>query len=679
MFWIKPAARFVPLMALLLSAFLATAQAAAPAPSCASAKLGVATVAASAAQDGNPAQHVLDGSLDTRWSGHGKGTYITADLGSPKQVCGVSVAWFNGNLRTNQFALSLSNDGVNFSSVFSGTSLQNLALQPYAVTPRTARYVRVTVNGNTVNDWASITELQVNGGGTAAMSRAQASRFLGQAAFGATAEDIQHLQSIGINAWIDEQFAMPRSTPSRVDWLYAKGYDDPTNQFSDKGADNVVWGKLIASPDTLRQRVVLALSEIFVVAQTGFGNTRYRSFALAGFQDGLEANAFGNVRSILSHVSTSPAMGSYLSFIGNQKANPVTGSEPDENYAREIMQLFTIGLLDLNLDGTPVLQNGVPRETYDQDDVTGLARVFTGWTHDTSVGTIRTPDRDYRPMVQIASRHELGEKRFLGTVIPAGTNGENSLKLALDTLFAHPNIGPFLSRQLIQRLVTSNPSPAYVARVAGKFNNNGAGVKGDLKAVIRAILTDTEARSSAGLTSPTYGKLREPMLRFLQWAHTFKATSPSPDGDWYIGNLSDPATRLAQSPGRSPSVFNFFRPGYVPPNTAIGAQGLQAPEFQITSESSAVGYANFMQSVIGSGWHSLHGDYTKLLAIANDSAALLAEINVLLAAGQVSATTLASMKTSLDTISVSTAQGRTNRVNAALTLVMCSPEYLVQK
>ena len=676
MFWIKPAARFVPLMALLLSSFLATAQTAAPAPSCASTKLGVATVAASVAQDGNPAQHVLDGSLDTRWSGYGKGTYITADLGSSKQVCGVTVAWFNGNLRTNQFALSLSNDGVNFSSVFSGTSLQNLALQPYAVTPTTARYVRVTVNGNTVNDWASITELQVNGGGTAAMSRAQASRFLGQAAFGATAEDIQHLQSIGINAWIDEQFAMPR-TRSRVDWLYAKGYDAPSFIFAATGSDHMVWRKLIGSPDTLRQRVVLALSEIFVVAQGGIEGMHYRSFALAGFQDGLEANAFGNVRSILSHVSTSPAMGKYLSFLGNQKANPTTGSDPDENYAREIMQLFTIGLLDLNLDGTPVMQNGAPRETYDQDDVSGLARVFTGWTYDTSVGTSETADRDHRPMVQIPARHELGEKRFLGTVIPAGTNGENSLKLALDTLFAHPNIGPFLSRQLIQRLVTSNPSPAYVARVAGKFNNNGAGVKGDLKAVVRAILTDTEARSDAGLTSPTYGKLREPMVRFIQWARTFKATSA--DDSWDVNNLLDPATRLAQSPTRSPSVFNFFRPGYVPANTAIGAQGLQAPEFQITSESSVVGYANFMQSVIAYGWRGLHGDYTNLSAIANDSAALLAEINVLLAAGQISSTTLASMKTALDTISVTTAQGRTNRVNAALTLVMCSPEYLVQK
>jgi uncharacterized protein (DUF1800 family) len=510
---------------------------------------------------------------------------------------------------------------------------------------------------------------------TGPLSREQSARFLSQASFGGNAADIERLRTLGTGAWLDEQMALPRSS-TYVDWLKSKGYDALDFKNSQAGSSNMLWRKLIGSPDVLRQRVSLALSEVVVISISNVV-TPFKSFASGAFMDIVEANALGNYRTLLEQVSTSPAMGAYLSFRGNQKANATTGSQPDENYAREVMQLFSIGLVNLNQDGTPQLASGKPVETYTQADVSQMARVFTGWDLDTSVGTADTPDRVTRPMVQIASRHELGTKAFLGTTIAANTNGAQSLQLALNTLMAHPNMAPFISRQLIQRLVTSNPMPAYVARVAAVFNNNGSGVKGDMKAVLRAILLDTEARSDSNLNNANFGKLREPLVRFIQWARTFGLTSP--DDSWNIGDLSDPATKLGQSPLRAPSVFNFFRPGYVPPNSSLGTAGITAPEFQITTESSVAGYVNFMQGAVSNGVGGLKANYSALLPLVGDSAALLAELNVLLAAGQLSAATLASLKTALDSISSSTATGQTNRLYAALTLVMAAPEYIAQK
>ncbi len=469
---------------------------------------------------------------------------------------------------------------------------------------------------------------------------------------------------------------MPRST-SHVEWLRSKGFDAATYKNSQTGSNNMLWRKLIGSPDTLRQRVTLALSEIIVVSISNIASTSFRSFSAAAFADILEANAFGNYRVLLEQVSTSTAMGGFLSYRGNRKANPATGSVPDENYAREVMQLFTIGLTDLNIDGTPRLTNGATTETYTQQDVSQLARVFTGWDLDTSVGTADTPDRVIRPMVQIAARHELGEKRVLGSTIAAGTDGARSLRQALDILVAHPNMAPFISRQLIQRLVTSNPSPAYIARVAGVFADNGRGIKGDMKAVISAILLDNEARSDAALADPSFGKLREPLLRFIQWARTFNLNSA--DDSWNIGDLSDPATRLGQSPLRAGSVFNFFRPGYVPPNSAIGNLALFAPEFQITTESSVAGYLNFMQRNIANGIAGMRADYSTLASLLGDTAALLAELNLILAAGQLSPATLTALKAALDTIAITTTSGQNNRLYAAVMLVMAAPEYLAQK
>jgi uncharacterized protein (DUF1800 family) len=492
---------------------------------------------------------------------------------------------------------------------------------------------------------------------------------------GATRTQIARVRSLGYAGWLDEQMALARGQ-GRWDWLIAKGFDVVDNRNGQTGFDPAAWRPLIASPDTLRQRVTLALSEIVVVGIDGL-NTAWRQFAAAQWLDLLEQHAFGNLRTLLGAVSRNLTMGVYLTFRGNAKANPANGSSPDENYARELMQLFMIGLVELNEDGTPRLANGQPQETYTQDDIAGLARVFTGWDQDLAGGNTQTPDYHRRPMVQVASRHETGAKTFLGLTIPAGTDAPTALDRALDHLYAHPNVAPFWSRQLIQRLVTSNPSPAYVQRVARVFANDGAGQRGNLAAVVRAILLDDEARGDAGLTASGFGKLREPLLRFTGWARAFAATSPS--DAWAIGNTSDAASRLGQSPLRSPSVFNFFRPGYVPPNSAIGRAGLVAPEFQITHESSVVGYLNYMQTTIASGRGDVRADYTALLPLADDAAALVAEVDLLLAASQLSAASRRTIADAVATMPSGTDANRTLRAQAAILLVMASPEYLVQK
>ncbi len=492
---------------------------------------------------------------------------------------------------------------------------------------------------------------------------------------GATREQIARVQAVGYAGWLDEQFAMAPSG-TRWDWMVSKGLDALTNKNSEAGADPTIWRKMLSSPDTLRQRVALALSEIMVASVSGF-NGGWKAFSAAAYLDLLEGQAFGNYRTLMQQVSTSAPMGEYLTFRGNVKFNAATGALPDENYAREVMQLFTIGLLQLNLDGTPKLAGGLPQETYTLDDITGLARVFTGWNYDLAGGDTNTPDYKRRPMTMTASRHETGSKTFLGTTIPAGASGEDSLRLALDAIFAHPNVAPFIGRQLILRLVCSNPSPAYVTRVATVFNNDGTGVKGNLKAVVKAILLDDEARSAARLADPAFGKQREPILRLAAWARAFKADSVN--NTWTVGNTSDPATRLGQSPLRSSSVFNFFRPGYVPPNSAIGSAGMVAPEFQITNESSVVGYLNFMQTTVSKGAGDVKADYSSLMPLADNAQALLDELNLVLAAGQLSPATLALMKGGIDTLASGTDAARLNRIYAALVLVLAAPEFIIQK
>jgi len=506
----------------------------------------------------------------------------------------------------------------------------------------------------------------------APISAAPASRFLQQATFGATRADITQVQSLGFDGWITDQMVRPRT--SHWDWLVSNGFAISANVNNTNGFDNTVWRQIISEPGQLRQRVGMALSEMLVVSINGL-NVSWRQFTAAAWLDTLLDNAFGNFRTLLERITFNPGMASFLTFLNNRRANPATGSMPDENYARELMQLFTIGLNRLNMDGTLQLSGGQPIDTYTPQDVSQLARVFTGLSLDSNDNS--TPDRYRRPLIVNASNHESGASTFLGATVPAGTDGVAAVGIALDTIFAHPNVPPFVSRQLIQRLVTSNPSAAYVGRVAAIFANNGAGVRGDLRAVVRAILLDPEARADTANGSAS-GKLREPVVRLANWARAFGATSSG--GLWPIGDTSSSTNRLAQSFGRAPSVFNFFRPGYTPPNTAIANASLVAPEFQITNEPSVVAYVNYMQGVIQNGiGNDVRADYAPLIALAADSGALVDEVNLLLAAGQLSAATVAAIRAAVDSISATATNGPTNRVYTAILLTMASPEYITQR
>ena len=527
-----------------------------------------------------------------------------------------------------------------------------------------------------------------------------AARFLLQAQFSANDADIAAVRSSGFAPWLEAQLARPNG-PTGWDWLEAQGYGDVlnTNNYYDNSypADYMIWNQLMTSPDTFRKRAALALSEYFVVSLTGL-DFAWRSHAMAQYWDTLAAGAFGNYRDLLEAVTLNVAMGYYLNTKGNKKEDS-SGRQPDENYSREVMQLFTIGLVQLNLDGTAKLDaTGKKIDTYTASDVSNLARVFTGFDVDQSQNvntvipqtgggnrTVGNPAFARLRMVQTASNHSNLAATFLGASIPANTPGAAALKTALDTLFNHPNAAPFFCKQMIQRLVTSNPSPAYVQRVATVFSNNGAGLRGDLARVFAAILQDDEARGPAGLTATEFGKLREPILRFVQWGRTFGISSGS--GTWKIGDLSNAGTQLGQSPLRAPSVFNFFRPGYVPPSTALSA-GAVAPEFQLVTESSVGGYLNYMMGVISNGLNSndISAAYTGELAVADDPAALVRRVSLMLCAGQLSAANQTLIATALAATSITSggsANGnltlRKNRVYAAVLMVMASAEYLIQK
>jgi len=506
-----------------------------------------------------------------------------------------------------------------------------------------------------------------------------ASRFLAQSAWGGNATLIDTVRTTGARAWLQSEMSRPVSQ-SMKNWLIAKSFNDASvtiNVNGEGGWTNAMWAKLFAGNDAVRQRAVLAWSEIFVVSVLGLPIS-WRNFALANHWENLEKNAFGNFRNLLEAVTLSSAMGSYLNMKGNQKTDTKTGRAPDENYAREVMQLFTIGLYQLNVDGSLKLDaSGKPIETYDNTDIQGLARVFTGWNtasgQDPQAKLVDAAYRHGLPMTLNATLHSPEEKRFLGVVVPAGTDGTTSLKVALDALFNHPNTAPFVCKQLIQRLVTSNPSPAYVGRVANVFSNNGQNVRGDLQAVWQAILLDAEATQVP--TAISAGKLREPVVRLVQWGRTFQASSI--DDLWSLG-YTDADTSLGQMPLLAPSVFNFFRPGYVPPNTALSTQKLVAPEFQITTEPTVTGYINYMVGTVNNT-RNVQADYSNELLLASTPAALVASLSLTLAAGTLSDSNQALITQAIASMPDGTAASRNNRVYAAVLLVMASADYLVQR
>jgi uncharacterized protein (DUF1800 family) len=527
-----------------------------------------------------------------------------------------------------------------------------------------------------------------------------AARFLQQASFGATRAQIDRVVAIGKPAWLDEQIALPY-TPDFVNHIQAK-YDlgadfrPGGNRYTTNWLIERFWATAATAPDQLRKRVAFALHQMLVVSladSNQWGHAR----AYANYLDILNRHAFGNYRSLLEEISLSPSMGIFLSHIRNRKEDPASGRLPDENFARELMQLFSIGLQELNLDGSLKLgPNGQPIETYNNDDVMALAKVFTGWSwglpnNQLTESNFRNASPDYsvggdqkhdlQRMKAYPLQHSDAEKRiFAGkpnmVFIEAETPAPEALRKALDALFNHPNVGPFVARQMIQRLVTSDPSPAYVARVAGAFNDNGAGVRGDMAAVVRAVLLDAEAHTPR--LQPGAGKLRDPILRVSQWMRALDVTSVS--GEFMMAGDLDV---VAQRPLSPPSVFGHYRPGYVPPNTAFSARGATAPEFQIVNETTTAQWANRAQAMAGSGlgWNgsasdvrSLYTAQAELVATGNITA-LLDQLSLLLYAGRMSGELRQAILDGVGGVNGTDAASHLNRARVAVFLALASPEY----
>lgn len=556
-----------------------------------------------------------------------------------------------------------------------------------------------------------------------------AARFLAQATFGPTEPDIARLQSIGYERWIDDQISRPISLQvPYLDWVERLPSEPSGNNHVTDATRVEIWTiNAVGTPDPsasgrlptdqLRQRVAFALSQIFVVSSQN-GTLTYQPWALASWYDMLARNALGNYRTLLEDVTLHPAMGVYLSHIQNQKADATRNVRPDENYAREVMQLFSIGLVQLAPDGT-VLRDGNDRPipTYDQATVRGFAQVFTGWNwNNTGCGTdtytcctdetyLRCGPYDYNvppwklPMQPVQAWHDITNSKQLLVypgvslaqgVLPAGGSAQSDLRAALDNIFEHPNVGPFIAFRLIQRLVTSNPSPAYIARVAAAFDDNGEGERGDLAAVVRAVLLDPEALHPV---DPHFGKLREPLIKTTHLWRAMNARSVS----GRIDNLN-PYPQIeawyGQGPLRSPSVFNFYRPDYRQPGE-VNTLGLYSPEFQILSDTMAVATPNrlfslsfcFYRDAAGnpdaSCWNDGRGatmylDTTRDAPLAaSDPAALIDKYDRLFLSGQMSSYMRDILLTRLQSIGGGN-RGRL-RVQHALYLILNSPEYSIQK
>ncbi|MGI9222614.1 MAG: DUF1800 domain-containing protein, partial [Woeseiaceae bacterium] len=440
------------------------------------------------------------------------------------------------------------------------------------------------------------------------------------------------------------------------------------------------WHRAVTARDELRQRVGFALSEIFVVSDS-VDILIVHPDALSGYYDTLLSNAFGNFRDLLRDVSLHPAMGVYLSHINNSRSDPVNNIFPDENYAREVMQLFSIGLFELNIDGSLQLDNNNdPIPTYSNVEIREFAKIFTGFSYggDSAFFGKAYPPNFQTPMQMFDDAHEPGSKNLLnGTVVPAGQTGMQDFDAAIDNLFNHPNVGPFIGKQLIQRLVTSNPSPAYIERVARAFNGDTTGVRGDMREVIKTVLLDPEA-TAAPTSLADFGKLREPVVRYASILRQFGANSD----DGFIAVLGYFLQQLGkQHPLSAPSVFNFFLPAHSPAGEIADA-GLVAPEFQITTSNSIVGISNIIDFVIladyvsdsPQGFEPVSLDYQEYEELAVDANALLDRLDIVLTAGTLdSATRQAILNVITDVEDVS------QRAKIAIYMFLLSSDYAVRQ
>ncbi len=482
-----------------------------------------------------------------------------------------------------------------------------------------------------------------------------ATRFLEQATFGPANSDIAHLKAVGYDAWLNEQFSMAAT-------------DYPAIKESDTldVVQTAFFRNAIGAPDQLRQRVAFALNEIFVVSDLKIDNRP----GIANFQRVLINDAFANYRVLLKDVTLSPAMGRYLDMANNARADQLAGTSPNENYGREILQLFSVGVTRLNTDGTPILNgNRNPVPTYTQDTIEGFSRAFTGWTYPTKPGTASQLFNDEYYVGTMEPRdvtHEPGIKQlFAGTVLPAGQGANLDLDAAIDSIARHPNVGPFIATRLIQALVKSNPSPAYVQRVATAFADNGQGLRGDLKAVVRAVLLDPEARAG-DVQAATIGdgKLREPVLLMTRVLRAFNTRS---DGAALWGY----AQQMRQDVFNAPSVFNFYPPSYRPQGMT-----LLGPEFKIASAPTLAARLNFVFDVTNRNLPvTTRPDFTDLLAVAGDNLKLIAFLDARLMHG----TTPESLKAAV--IGALPAAGADNQQRAMLALYLfaASPAFNVQR
>lgn len=523
---------------------------------------------------------------------------------------------------------------------------------------------------------------------------AAAARLLAQASFGASMSDINAVRQLGIEGWIDNQFTLQgQSQYDYVQTYYPSNYQEQVSR-----PRHHKWLiEAIDGNDQLRQRIAFAYSQILVTSDVP-ESLRISQSAMANYYDLLSEYAFANYRDLLEAVTLSPTMGTYLSMLQSAKGDPASNTRADENFAREIMQLFSIGLYELNLNGTPRLTaSGNPIPAYTQQNIEEYARVFTGWSYNNAdvwgISTTNAYDHSndkINPMQPFPGYHDEGSKTLLrGVVAPAGITPEQDLDIALDSLFNHPNVGPFITKQLIQRLVTSNPSPAYVARIASVFNNNGDGVRGDMRAVIRALLLDTEARDGYQ-TIANYGKLREPLIR---WTHLWRAFNvirgtDSENNQYNHGNLPiyGPASVLGQAVLSSPSVFNFYHPDYAP-SGAIRNADLLAPEAEIYTEATfqpniekISWYVQYYYQGDGSNHatHSSNIDISEEIQLAVSSDALLDRLNLLLLSGQMSQELRLALHDHFELLPADL-DGRSARVRDAINLIMSSPEYYVQR
>jgi uncharacterized protein (DUF1800 family) len=522
------------------------------------------------------------------------------------------------------------------------------------------------------------------------VSAADAARLLEQATFGVTASDVAHVQSVGIDAYLSEQLAYPATQYTGYSYTphtapagcIGDGSNPPDasslcarDEYSPFQVQRDFFTHALKNPDQLRQRVAFALSQIMVVSSVEI----YEAYGLADYQNILLRDALGNYRTLLQDVTLSPTMGHYLDMANSDETNPQNGTVPNQNYAREVLQLFSIGLIELNPDGTPQLDtSGAPIPTFESATIEGLASVFTGWTYPPLAGATSqwtNPINFDGTMVAFPDHHQAGTKVLLnGYTVPANQTPAQDLQNALDNIFNHPNVGPFISKQLIQHLVTSNPSPAYVARIAAVFANNGQGVRGDLSAVVRAILTDTDARGDEPATN-LFGHLREPALFITSTLRSLGGTSD--------GVLPRSASSAMGQPMFSPeTVFNFYPPSYQVP----GTQTL-APEFGIENAATALARANFINTVIMQGGAAADptvsgstGTTINLtpLAGAANSSALIAQLNQTLMHGSLSSAANNIILTAVNSV----AANSTNPLAAAQAasyLILTSAQYQVER